>query len=158
MSGKWNTGKADLGYNENPALENLNKHAKDALKQRYNQDLPPPGRFPVINHARKPPLITAPSGAVLFGLSVAVMTFGFYRIGQTNHERRAWEEEKKAARQTLVPLLQAEEDLRWCRAKKEQVELETLLMENVPGWQVNENVYNNGKWYAPWISHDPSIN
>mmetsp|Transcript_10366 Transcript_10366/g.12129 ORF Transcript_10366/g.12129 Transcript_10366/m.12129 type:complete len:155 (-) Transcript_10366:145-609(-) len=145
----------NYGYNDNPLLENFNKHAKDVQKMKYKQDLPPPGRFPAVQHGAKPPLVKAPSGAVLIALSAAIMGLGMYKIGQGNHKRREIKTEKHAARQTLVPLLQAEEDMRFHMLNQEFLKLEASVMKDVPGWEVGKNVYHSGKWYPPYWNDLP---
>eukprot|EP00959_Pyramimonas_sp_CCMP1952_P024854 521722-Pyramimonas_sp.AAC.1 len=76
------------------------------------QDMPPPGGFPAIRFGRRI-ANTGPSGTVVFGISALVIGFGFYKVGQTNLESRALKAELKAARETLLPLLQAEEDMKY---------------------------------------------
>ena len=76
------------------------------------QDMPPPGGFPAVRFARRIPN-TGPSGVAIFTVSALVIGFGFYRVGQGNLYRRECRAEKKAARETLLPLLQAEEDRRY---------------------------------------------
>ena len=75
------------------------------------QDGPPPGGFPAIRYARRVPS-TGPAGITLFAVGGIVMAYGFYKVGQGNHARRAEGEEKMQARKALVPFLQAEEDRR----------------------------------------------
>mmetsp|Transcript_14500 Transcript_14500/g.24576 ORF Transcript_14500/g.24576 Transcript_14500/m.24576 type:complete len:146 (-) Transcript_14500:323-760(-) len=118
------------------------------------QDMPPPGGFPAIRFGRRI-ANTGPSGAFLFGASALVMGFGFYKVGQTNRENRALKAEQKAARETLVPLLQAEEDRRYVEYMETTNKAEASIMGKTPNWKVNENVYNNGKWYPPVCSTLP---
>ena len=75
------------------------------------QDGPPPGGFPAIRYARRVPN-TGPAGVTLFAVGGIVMAWGFYQVGQGNHQRRAENIEKMEARKSLVPFLQAEEDRR----------------------------------------------
>eukprot|EP00241_Pyramimonas_parkeae_P009345 CAMPEP_0114256966 /NCGR_PEP_ID=MMETSP0058-20121206/18462_1 /TAXON_ID=36894 /ORGANISM="Pyramimonas parkeae, CCMP726" /LENGTH=145 /DNA_ID=CAMNT_0001371623 /DNA_START=110 /DNA_END=547 /DNA_ORIENTATION=+ len=120
------------------------------------QDMPPPGGFPAVRFARRLPN-TGPSGAAVFAVSALIMGYGFYKVGQGNIYRRHLKAEKAAARESLLPLLQAEEDRRFMEVQKKHVELETKIMANTPGWKVNENVYNNGKWYPPMSSTLPGM-
>eukprot|EP00246_Nothoceros_aenigmaticus_P009352 TRINITY_DN24807_c0_g1_i1.p1 TRINITY_DN24807_c0_g1~~TRINITY_DN24807_c0_g1_i1.p1 ORF type:complete len:144 (+),score=25.77 TRINITY_DN24807_c0_g1_i1:192-623(+) len=112
------------------------------------QDGPPPGGFPAIRYARKIPN-SGPTGVTVFLVSAAVISWGLYQVGIGNRERRAYKAEKIAARQTILPLIQAEEDARYVRAMKQQLKQEAKLMANVPGWKVGENVYNSGRWMPP---------
>lgn len=75
------------------------------------QDGPPPGGFPSIRYARRVPS-TGPTGFTLFAVGGVIMAYGFYMVGQSNHERRAIAKEQEIARKSLVPFLQAEEDRR----------------------------------------------
>ncbi len=75
------------------------------------QDGPPPGGFPAVRFARRVPS-TGPSGVTLFAVTGALISWGLYKVGQSNKERRAVNAEKLGARRALVPFLQAEEDRR----------------------------------------------
>lgn len=111
------------------------------------QDGPPPGGFPSVRYARRVPS-TGPTGFTLFTVGAAVMAFGFYKVGETNQHRRACKAEKLAARATLFPLLQAEEDRRFVKYRKQMLEEEKLIMKDVPGWVPGANVYSK-RWMAP---------
>lgn len=112
------------------------------------QDGPPPGGFPSVRIARRIPS-TGPGGFTLFAVSAGVMAYGFYLVGQTNHERKAIRAEKLAARAVLVPVLQAEEDRRWADQKKQFTEAEARIMKDVPGWKAGESVYSSTRFMAP---------
>lgn len=109
------------------------------------QDGPPPGGFPSVRYGRRIPN-TGPTGTALFGITAVVMAYGFYKVGQTNHERRALKYEKLSARQALVPVLQAEEDRRWMVQHQKNIEFEAKIMKDVPGWKAGEPVYNTKRW------------
>ena len=81
--------------------------------------------------------------------------YGFYKIGENNAERRALKQEKLTARQTLLPVLQAEEDRRYVLSRAKELEEEERLMKNVPGWKVGESVYSGGRWMPPAIATMP---
>mmetsp|Transcript_1643 Transcript_1643/g.3318 ORF Transcript_1643/g.3318 Transcript_1643/m.3318 type:complete len:146 (-) Transcript_1643:217-654(-) len=127
---------------------------KSVKDMPVKQDMPPPGGFPAIRFGRRI-ANTGPSGAFVFGVGALVIGFGFYKVGQTNLETRALKAEVKAARQTLLPLLQAEEDRRYVEHKKDLDKAEGAIMKGVKNWKVGENVYNNGKWYPPVTSTLP---
>jgi NADH dehydrogenase (ubiquinone) 1 alpha subcomplex subunit 13 len=76
------------------------------------QDMPPPTHFPKVRFERRIPN-SGPSGLAIMGGCFLVMGYGFYMVGQGNLKRRAQKEEVQAARATLLPLLQAEEDRKY---------------------------------------------
>lgn len=49
--------------------------------------MPPPGGYETLKYKRNLP-VKGPSGAVLFGGMFALCTFGFWRLGQGNVEKR----------------------------------------------------------------------
>jgi len=112
------------------------------------QDGPPPGGFPPVRYARRI-ANSGPSGLAVVLFSSVVIGWGMYQVGQGNLHRRALKAEKIAARQAILPLIQAEEDARFVREKKKFIEEEAKIMANVPGWKVGENVYNSGRWMPP---------
>lgn len=112
------------------------------------QDGPPPGGFPAVRYGRRI-ANSGPSGAAVLLVSSAVIGWGMYQVGQGNIYRRGLKAEKIAARQAILPLIQAEEDARFVREKNKLLEEEAKVMANVPGWKVGENVYNSGRWMAP---------
>lgn len=52
-----------------------------------NRDLPPQGGFAPIKYKRNLPT-KGPGGALIFGTVAAICTFGFWRVGQGNLEKR----------------------------------------------------------------------
>lgn len=112
------------------------------------QDGPPPGGFPAVRYARSIPN-TGPSGVALVLGATAVIAFGFYQIGQGNLKRRAYKKEKLDARIAVLPLIQAEEDMRFVEQMKKNLEEEARVMASVPGWKVGENVYHSRRWMPP---------
>ncbi|KAG0596145.1 hypothetical protein M758_UG228400 [Ceratodon purpureus] len=112
------------------------------------QDGPPPGGFPAVRYARRI-VNSGPSGATVLLVSSVIIGWGMYQVGQGNIFRRGFKAEKLAARQAIVPFLQAEEDARFVREKNKLLEEEAKVMAHVPGWKVGENVYNSGRWMAP---------
>lgn len=65
--------------------------------------------------------------------------------------------EKMNARATLVPILQAEEDRRYCAVRAASVRAEAAMMSHVPGWQAGASPYNTGRWMPPALSLRPSV-
>ena len=111
------------------------------------QDGPPPGGFPAVRYARRLPN-SGPGGLTLFGIGVAVIAYGFYKVGEGNLKRRAIKEEKLEARKALVPYLQAEEDRRWVKAYSSFVEKEKEIMKSHPDFKAEESVYKT-RWLPP---------
>lgn len=111
------------------------------------QDGPPPGGFPAIRYGRKIPN-SGPSGVAIFGIGAIIMAYGFYKVGQTNHKRKDWKREKLRARMDIMPILQAEEDIRFVEAQKKAWELEAKIMKGVPDWKFGERAYKT-RWMPP---------
>jgi len=112
------------------------------------QDMPPEGGYPEIttttqNKARGPP------GWAIWAGSIALIAFGFKRVGDTNIERNANKREKRDARLAIVPYLQAEEDVRYQAYLDMRLEDEATVMKGVKGWVVGEPVYNTKTWVPP---------
>eukprot|EP00250_Pteridium_aquilinum_P000043 c10056_g1_i2 orf=285-716(-) len=112
------------------------------------QDGPPPGGFPAVRYARKIPN-SGPGGVAVFLVSAAVISYGFYQVGQGNMKRRALKQEKYEARKAILPFIQAEEDARFLRDRQKFLDEEAEIMANVPGWKVGASVYNSERWRAP---------
>ncbi|KAG2403252.1 NADH dehydrogenase [ubiquinone] 1 alpha subcomplex subunit 13-A Protein [Vigna angularis] len=86
----------------------------------------------------------------LFNLvSTKYLRIQFYR--KFDHVKcfRALKEEKYAARRSILPVLQAEEDERFVREWHKYLAYEAEVMKDVPGWKVGESVYNSGRWVPP---------
>mmetsp|Transcript_39663 Transcript_39663/g.126749 ORF Transcript_39663/g.126749 Transcript_39663/m.126749 type:complete len:122 (-) Transcript_39663:868-1233(-) len=118
--------------------------------------MPPPGGFPGIRYARRMGN-TGPNGITIFAVGAAVMAYGFYKVGQTNIERRKVKQEKYQARLNIIPVLQAEEDARYVAEKAIRDAQEAEIMKDVPGWEVGKNVYSS-RWMPPGISTRPGYN
>jgi len=112
------------------------------------QDGPPPGGFPSVRYARRLPS-TGPTGFTLFAVTSVIMAYGFVKVGETNHEKRAMKAEKKAARFAIMPVLQAEEDRRYVKAREAFLKKEEQLMGHMPGYKTGENLYSGGRWMPP---------
>mmetsp|Transcript_30689 Transcript_30689/g.51853 ORF Transcript_30689/g.51853 Transcript_30689/m.51853 type:complete len:122 (-) Transcript_30689:2-367(-) len=107
------------------------------------QDMPPPGGFPKVEHGSK---ITerGPSGLLIWSTSILCICFGFYRVGQTNIERRHEKQEIREARYAITPVLQAETDLRYVEARRAGL--------------VPKNVYQTPNLWSPPTLDLPSAN
>jgi NADH dehydrogenase (ubiquinone) 1 alpha subcomplex subunit 13 len=89
-----------------------------------------------------------PSGVILGGVA-AMMIYGLYTVGQSNIKRRGWKNEKIQARYNLVPYLQYDEDVEYCKRQEELDAKEARVMKDVPGWVVGQSVYHSKRWVEP---------
>lgn len=124
---------------------------------QVKQDGPPPGGFAPIQTKRFVGVTTSIPSSVIIGLTAAGMALGMWKVGTFNQKRRGWKQEKAEARRTLVPYLQAEEDLAYMAKESQRNELEAKVMADVPGWKVGASVYNSQKIYAPPMVNDHSL-
>ena len=123
--------------------------ASDGIwKGGYKQEVAPKGGFPSIRTRRVLPR-RGPSGAMLFLGAAAVIGYGFAKVGQGNKARRKLRVEKREARASILPFLQAEDDARYLQQKAAFEANEADLMKDVPGWEVGAKVYNTDRWVAP---------
>ncbi|KIJ37437.1 hypothetical protein M422DRAFT_60990 [Sphaerobolus stellatus SS14] len=106
--------------------------------------MPPPGGFEHVKYKRHLPT-RGPSALVILGGVLALTTWGFYRIGQGNLEKRELQREKAWARIHLVPLLLAEGDRDTYRRQQAALAREKEIMKDVPGWQAGKSVYHRPK-------------
>ncbi|KAJ7094464.1 GRIM-19 [Mycena belliarum] len=113
----------------------------------YRQDLPPAGGFEAVKYKRNLPL-KGPGALVILGGVTALCSFGFYRLGLGNLERRELQREKTWARIHLVPLLMAEGDRATHALNQRGLAIETDLMKDVKGWVPGQSVYNNARYYT----------
>ena len=108
------------------------------------QDMPPPGGYPAVPTTRNLPT-RGISGAAMWGIFFLTTSFGFYMVGQGNKERSLDRLETRRARLALVPMLQAEEDLRFVKEEIRRVKEEVRLTGRTTG-----NVYKTpGVWMPP---------
>ncbi|KAJ7498610.1 GRIM-19 [Mycena latifolia] len=113
----------------------------------YRQDLPPAGGFEAVKYKRNLPL-KGPGALVILGGVTALCSFGFYRLGLGNLERRELQREKTWARIHLVPLLMAEGDRATYEMTRRGIAIEADLMKDVKGWVPGQTVYNNPRYYT----------
>uniref|UniRef100_A0A7S2GF35 NADH dehydrogenase [ubiquinone] 1 alpha subcomplex subunit 13 n=1 Tax=Octactis speculum TaxID=3111310 RepID=A0A7S2GF35_9STRA len=99
------------------------------------QDMPPQGGYPEIRYKfRGTP--RGPSGLAIFAVSGAMILGGFFMVGQTNYGRKMDKNLNREARQGILSVLMAEEDLRYVYARR--------------NGQVTPNVYKTpGLWFPP---------
>ncbi|XP_008280447.1 NADH dehydrogenase [ubiquinone] 1 alpha subcomplex subunit 13 [Stegastes partitus] len=115
---------------------------------KVKQDMPPPGGYAAFDYRRNIPK-RGLSGYSMFGITIGVMLFGYYKLFKWNRERRRLLLEELEARIALMPLMQAEYDRRILRSLRENLEEEAIIMKDVPGWKVGESVYNTDRWVSP---------
>ncbi|XP_062888618.1 NADH dehydrogenase [ubiquinone] 1 alpha subcomplex subunit 13 [Mobula hypostoma] len=114
------------------------------------QDLPPPGGYGPVDYKRNIPR-RGLSGYSMFGIGVGILIFGYWRLFKWNRERRRLQIEDLEARIAMMPLLQAEQDRRYLRLLRENLEEEAKIMKDVPGWKVGESVYHSDRWFTPSV-------
>jgi NADH dehydrogenase (ubiquinone) 1 alpha subcomplex subunit 13 len=112
------------------------------------QDMPPVGGFPSIRIQRRLPS-TGPTGMAIFAVGGAVMAYGYYQMYHLIQNRKAGLRALDMHRAPLIPVLQAEEDIRWVANHKAALEVEARIMKNVPGWTVGESTSATGRWIPP---------
>ncbi|XP_076847443.1 NADH dehydrogenase [ubiquinone] 1 alpha subcomplex subunit 13 [Brachyhypopomus gauderio] len=117
---------------------------------KVKQDMPPPGGYGPIDYKRNLPK-RGFSGYSMFGIGIAVMVFGYYKVFTWNRQRRLFCIEELETRIALLPLLQAEQDRRTLRMLRENLEEEAIIMKDVPGWKVGEKVYHTERWITPSV-------
>ncbi|XP_059846971.1 NADH dehydrogenase [ubiquinone] 1 alpha subcomplex subunit 13 isoform X1 [Hypanus sabinus] len=117
---------------------------------KVTQDLPPPGGYGPVDYKRNVPR-RGLSGYSMFGIGVGILIFGYWRLFKWNRERRRLQIEDLEARIAMMPLLQAEQDRRYLRLLRENLEEEAKIMKDVPGWKVGESVYHSDRWFTPSV-------
>ncbi|KAJ7129356.1 GRIM-19 [Mycena epipterygia] len=119
----------------------------------FRQDLPPAGGFETVKYKRNLPL-RGPGALVILGGVTVLCSFGFYRIGLGNLERRELKREKTWARIHLVPLLMAEGDRAAYQLTQRGIAVEAEIMKDVKDWTPGRSVYNNPRYHT---SEGPGI-
>ncbi|XP_068127374.1 NADH dehydrogenase [ubiquinone] 1 alpha subcomplex subunit 13 [Hyperolius riggenbachi] len=118
---------------------------------KVKQDMPPPGGYGPIDYKRNLPR-RGFSGYTLFALGIGTMAYGFWSLCWWNRERRRLWIEDLESRIALMPLIQAEDDRRVLRILRKNLEQEAIIMKDVPGWKVGENVFHNDRWATPTLN------
>ena len=90
-----------------------------------------------------------PSGAVMWGVCAAAMTYGFIMIGQTNRQNNAERSIERRNQMAMVPFLQAESDLDWLAKRDKVLAREAKIMEGVEGWEVGQSTYLTKDRWVP---------
>ncbi|KTW32671.1 uncharacterized protein T551_00156 [Pneumocystis jirovecii RU7] len=115
------------------------------------QDMPPIGGFAPIQYKRNLP-IRGPRSSILL-ISVAfISVYGFYKYIQGVYEKRELKRENVWSRIHLIPLLQVEADRDLYRRKQAMRQVENQIMENIPGWDSEQPIYNTKTDITPTYS------
>ncbi|XP_072524755.1 NADH dehydrogenase [ubiquinone] 1 alpha subcomplex subunit 13 [Salminus brasiliensis] len=117
---------------------------------KVKQDMPPPGGYGPIDYKRNLPK-RGLSGYSAFAVGIGVMAFGCWRLFKWNRERRRLQIEDLETRIAILPLLQAEQDRQMLKMLRENLEEEAIIMKDVPGWKVGENVFHTTRWVPPIV-------
>ncbi|KAJ7228342.1 GRIM-19, partial [Mycena pura] len=113
----------------------------------FRQDLPPAGGFEALKYKRNLPL-RGPGALVILGGVTALCSFGFYRLGLGNIERRELRREQTWARIHLVPLLMAEGDRATYAQAERGATMEAEIMKDHKNWVAEKAMYNNPRYRA----------
>jgi len=124
---------------------------------KTKQDGPPPGGFAPIRTKRFVGVTTSIPSGVILGLTGLGMAYGMWKVGTFNQKRRGWKQEKLEARRSVVPYLQAEEDIAYAAKEKKRDAMEAQVMSGVEGWKVAESVYNTTKIFARPMINDHTL-
>merc|ERR1712042_403532 len=90
-----------------------------------------------------------PSGIAIMLGGLGVMALGWTQIISWNRKARDLGREQAVARLSLLPLLQAEQDRINMKKMKDNLEMERLIMADVPDWEVGKSVYYTERWVHP---------
>jgi len=121
---------------------------KSAKDMPIVQDVPPPGGFPSIRIYKRLPS-TGPTGVTIFAVGGAVMAYGYYRVYHMIQKRKAARIDLEMTRAPIIPVLQAEQDIRFVEQRKKELEEEAKIMAKVPGWKVGEATSTTGRYIPP---------
>eukprot|EP00045_Choanoeca_perplexa_P016391 m.221289 g.221289 ORF g.221289 m.221289 type:complete len:201 (-) comp17246_c0_seq1:4500-5102(-) len=128
-------------------IYNLTSSFISTKMAKITQDLPPEGGFRPITYAKNVPK-RGPSGIALFAASIGIVAYGFSRVIKGNQQRRRLFEEQSNARMALTPTLAAEQDRLLIRRQSQRRLAEEKVMQDVPGWNIDEKFYNVDQYVA----------
>lgn len=112
------------------------------------QDVPPPGGFPAIRIERRLPS-TGPTGVTIFATGIAVMAYGYYKVYGMIQERKQDKYYLDSLRAAIIPVLQAEADMKYLEIERQKREQELKLMGKSPEWQPDWTNSETGRWIPP---------
>lgn len=94
----------------------------------------------------------------MWAAASVAMAWGFYRVGQTNHEKSAKTLAERRLRFQMAPFLQAEADLEYLVRERDIHDKQKFIMQDVPGWKRGQSHYYGDRWTAPRVSDlDPNF-
>eukprot|EP01114_Cavostelium_apophysatum_P021860 TRINITY_DN773_c0_g1_i2.p1 TRINITY_DN773_c0_g1~~TRINITY_DN773_c0_g1_i2.p1 ORF type:complete len:157 (+),score=13.20 TRINITY_DN773_c0_g1_i2:152-622(+) len=108
------------------------------------QDMPPPGGFGSVDIRPEMPKRRGPHPIYLFAIAFGIM--GYYLWDTTINERpKRAKRDRDTTRMkiNLIPLLQAEEDLKFIRKVEWVKRKEAEIMSDIPGWVPQKSPYHN---------------
>jgi hypothetical protein len=85
------------------------------------------------------------------------MMWGFYRVGQNNHERSAKKLAERRLRFQMAPFLQAEADHEFLAREKDILAQQKFVMSDVKDFKAGKTPYYGKRWTPPKVS-DLDIN
>ena len=121
-----------------------------ARSGNFVQDGPPKGGYPSVKYRRSIPGGGLSSLALVSGIG-GCFVFGMYKVIMANRERREFQREEFDIRQSIVPFLQAESDVRTAFFEEKRNANEAELMKDVPNWEAGASVYKSRSYMAPMI-------
>ena len=80
------------------------------------------------------------------------MAWGFYRVGQNNHERTAVKVAERRLRFQMAPYLQAEADQEFLVRERNIMDQQKEIMRDIPGWRAGQSQYFGSRWTPPRVS------
>ena len=113
------------------------------------QDMPPAGGYRKIDMSRylsKAGIDRGPKGWQLWAGAAAIISYGYYQVGQYNIERNQQKMQERKVRYALAPVLQAEADREYMMRETANLKKEAEVMRDTPGWEVGMSPYFSGKW------------
>lgn len=80
------------------------------------------------------------------------MAWGFYRVGENNHERTGKKVAERRLRFQMAPYLQAEADQEFLVRERRIMDKQKEVMSDLPGWRRGQSQYFGQRWTPPRIS------
>ncbi|KFY24109.1 hypothetical protein V493_05433 [Pseudogymnoascus sp. VKM F-4281 (FW-2241)] len=112
------------------------------------QDLPPVGGYDAVQYKRNLPARGFRPAYLLLGMG-ALMTYGFWRVGQGIREQNELAREKMWSRIYLIPMLTAEEDRDLVRRHLADLKREKELLGKTT------SAYNSDRYVRPTFAATP---
>ena len=97
----------------------------------YKQELPPSKGYPKVAFTENLRNRGFSSAGIWLG-ALACVTYGFYMVNVTNTEANYYRALKKSHEKVMIPILQAEEDLKYIKFYKEASEETKKIIKSSP--------------------------